>query len=48
MAQSFLGQTDGTSRTAIAKFQQFQRYVLGLPAGKPIRTLVTRVVSSWL
>ena len=31
-----------------AKFQQFQRYVLGLPAGKPIRTLVTRVVSSWL
>ena len=31
-----------------AKFQQFQRYVLGLPAGKPVRTLVTRVVSSWL
>ena len=31
-----------------AKFTRFQRYVLGLPAGKPIRTLVTRVVSSWL
>ena len=30
------------------RFTRFQRDVLGLPAGKPIRTLVTRVVSSWL
>ena len=31
-----------------AKFERFQRYVLGLPAVKPVRELVARVVNSWL
>ena len=36
-----------TKNLGVAKFRRFQRFVLGLPDGQPVRTLVERVIRSW-
>ena len=36
-----------TKNLGVAKFRRFQRFVLGLPYGQPVRALVERVIRSW-
>ena len=37
-----------TKNLGRGKFKRFQEFVLGLPAGKPVRALIARVISSWV
>ena len=37
-----------TKNLGRAKFERFQRYILGLPDDVQARNLITRVIRSWL